>query len=66
MAAPYRILTLTAALIAVAAITGQAQRPPDTTARIVAAAQAVASSLDDAGRTKLQFAFDSPHGRDHH
>ena len=60
MAATYRRLTLTAALVAIAAITGQAQRPPDTTARIVAAAQAVAASLDDAGRAKLQFPFDSP------
>jgi hypothetical protein len=31
----------------------------DATARIVKAAQAVAASLDDAGRAKLQFAFDS-------
>ena len=60
MAASYRHLTLTAALVAIAAITGQAQRLPDTTTRIVAAAQAVASSLDDAGRAKLQFPFDSP------
>ena len=60
MAAFHRHLTLTAALVATAAITGQAQRPPDTTARIVAAAQAVAASLDEAGRAKLQFPFDSP------
>ena len=60
MAAFYRHLTLTALLVAIAATTGQAQRPPDATARIVAAAQAVAASLDEAGRAKLQFPFDSP------
>lgn len=31
-----------------------------TTARIVTAAKAVLASLDDAGRTKVQFPFDSP------
>lgn len=34
--------------------------PADATAKIVAAAQAVSASLDDAGRAKLQFAFDNP------
>jgi hypothetical protein len=34
--------------------------PADTTARIVAAAQAVSSALDEAGRARLQFPFDSP------
>jgi hypothetical protein len=34
--------------------------PADTTARIVAAAQAVAATLDEAGRAKLQFPFDGP------
>jgi hypothetical protein len=55
-------------LLAALTATGLAQRsaaPPaaavaaDATARIVKAAQAVAASLDDAGRAKLQFAFDS-------
>jgi hypothetical protein len=32
--------------------------PTDTTARIVASAQAVLASLDDAGRAKVQFRFD--------
>ncbi len=54
------VVTLTA--------TGLAQRPApaakapsaaDATARIVKAAQAVSGSLDDAGRARLQFAFDS-------
>jgi hypothetical protein len=57
-------------LVAVAA-TGFAQRgetspgtPPgtatDATARIVAAAQAVVTTLDEAGRTKVQFPFEGP------
>ena len=55
-------------LLAALTATGLAQRsaaPParasaaEATARIVKAAQAVAASLDDAGRAKLQFAFDS-------
>ena len=55
-------------VIVALAATGLAQRPApaakapsaaDATARIVKAAQAVAASLDDAGRAKLQFAFDS-------
>jgi len=38
-----------------------AQAPaPDATARIVAAAQAFVATLDDAGKTKVLFAFDSP------
>ena len=37
---------------------GAAPAPGDATARIVTAARAVASSLDDAGKAKLQFAFD--------
>jgi hypothetical protein len=50
--------------------TGIAQRPAPTptaapspaeaTARIVAAAQTLMSTLDDAGRTKVQFPFDGP------
>lgn len=57
-------------LVAVAA-TGFAQRggtspgtppgtPTDATARIVAAAQAVLTTLDEAGRAKVQFPFDGP------
>jgi hypothetical protein len=34
--------------------------PADATARIVAAAQALISTLDDAGRAKLQFPFEGP------
>ena len=58
-----------ATLVAALTVTLLAQRaatpvtpsttPADTTARIVAAAQVVAASLDDAGRAKLQFPFDS-------
>jgi hypothetical protein len=72
MPPPLRIAaTITlGALVAVSA-TALAQRrgtspaassgsPADATARIVAAAQAVLTSLDDAGRTKVQFAFDAP------
>src|SRR5207342_1845017 len=41
--------------------TAIAQRPAaDATARIVAAAQAVLVSLDDAGRSQVQFPFDGP------
>ncbi len=55
-------------LLAALTATGLAQRsaaPPaaataaDATARIVKAAQAVLATLDDAGKAKLQFAFDS-------
>ena len=53
------------------AATGLAQRggtppaaspgtPADATARIVAAAQAVVTSLDEAGRAKVQFPFEAP------
>lgn len=67
MIASHQNLTLIAVLVAVGAITALAQRPSPqtasspaaTTARIVAAAQAVAASLDDAGRATLQFPFDS-------
>ena len=50
-----------AALALSASFDGSAQRaasPADTTTRIVAAANAVLSSLDDAGRAKLQYRFD--------
>ena len=59
------------ALFVLIAATGLAQRAPtptasspasaaDATKRIVAAAQAVVASLDEAGRTKIQFPFDAP------
>jgi hypothetical protein len=37
-----------------------AASPADATARIVAAAQSVLSSLDDSGRAKVQFPFEGP------
>ena len=57
--------------LAVWSITGLAQRsgtpaasvaasPADATARIVAGAQALLATLDDAGRSKLQFPFEGP------
>ena len=59
------------ALIVAVSVTGLAQRrgtPPatssagssDATARIVAAAQAVLATLDDAGEAKVQFPFEGP------
>ncbi len=53
------------------AVTGLAQRPAappsaspgtssDTTSRIVASAQALLNTLDDAGRAKVQFPFEGP------
>lgn len=58
--------TLGLAMVAASASTNLAQRsappttsPADTTARIVAAAQALMSTLDDAGRRKAQFPFDA-------
>jgi hypothetical protein len=64
-------LTIGLGLLAAVSATGFAQRagtPPASssssataaTARIVAAAQAVLASLDEAGRAKVQFAFDAP------
>src|SRR5437016_6175469 len=48
--------------ILMASLHGAAQRgtgaPADATAKIVAAAQAVLASLDEAGRAKVQFRFD--------
>jgi hypothetical protein len=38
----------------------QAGSATDATTKIVAAAQAVVASLDEAGRTKIQFPYDSP------
>ena len=55
------------ATVVTLAVTLFAQRPPapasstaDTTARIVAAAQAVLKTLDATARAKVQFTFDSP------
>jgi hypothetical protein len=39
---------------------GAGGAPAEATARIVAAAQAVVATLDDAGRTTVQFPFDGP------
>src|SRR6476619_1869266 len=72
MSSPIRVTWLPAAgLVLAVAVTLTAQRggtapPPaartqaDTTARIVAAAQAVAATLDAAGRTRVQFPFEGP------
>ncbi len=40
--------------------TSPASTPSDATARIVASAQAVLKTLDDGGRSKVQFPFDGP------
>ena len=71
MRSPIRTVSAVAvALAAGAAVTILAQRgappaapaaissPTDTTARIVASAQAVLAALDDSGRAKVQFRFD--------
>ena len=64
-----RIASLTAGLLVIVAAALVAQRdtpaspsnsPTDATARIVAAAQALMSTLDAAGRAKVQYPFDSP------
>ncbi len=71
MPSPARIASVLAfTLIVAVAATGLAQRggtapsPPasssDAGARIVAAAQALLASLDDAGRAKVQFPFEGP------
>jgi hypothetical protein len=70
MSSPLRLSVLAPlGLLAALTATGLAHRSAlpatapaaaDATARIVKAAQAVAASLDDAGRAKLQFAFDAP------
>ena len=55
-------VTLVIAIAAAATVAGSllAQRPAgDRTAQIVKAAQAVVSSLDDAGKKKIQFAYDN-------
>jgi hypothetical protein len=68
MRSPLRIGSVVAvAMLLALAATVLAQRggttsgtPADTTARIVVAAQALSSALDEAGRARLQFPFDSP------
>ena len=66
-----RFVSVLAALVAAAVMTGLAQQaarstppaaaaPADATARIVAAAQAVLATLDDAGRATLQFPLEGP------
>jgi hypothetical protein len=66
MSSSIRFLVITAggACLLVAAMfaqrgTAPANTPADTTTRIVAAAQAVLKTLDDAGRSKVQFPSDS-------
>jgi hypothetical protein len=72
MRSPLRTLSiLTIGSFVVVTATGLAQRrgttpavstvtPADATARIVAAAQAVVATLDEVGKTKVQFPFESP------
>ena len=68
MRSPVRIAsTISFALLVAVAATVVAQRggtssgkPSDATARIVAAAQALVTTLDDAGRAKVQFPFEGP------
>ena len=66
-----RFVSVLAAVVAAAVMTGLAQQaarstppaadaPADATARIAAAAQAVLASLDDAGRATLQFPLEGP------
>src|SRR5437867_6600920 len=67
MRSPHRMASIASigVLVTVAA-TGLAQRSAapntqaDVTARIVAAAQAVVTTLDEAGRASVQFPFDGP------
>ena len=68
MRPPVRIAaTVSFGLLVTVAATVVAQRsgtppgkPSDATARIVAAAQALLTTLDDAGRAKVQFPFEGP------
>jgi len=72
MRSPTRIVPVVALALAVAiavTVVAQQSKPAtpataagsaDATARIVASAQAVLQTLDDAGRQKVQFPFDSP------
>ena len=67
---PLVLLAPLVSAVAVFSATGQSQRPntaapgaesaAQTTSRIVGAAQALLSSLDDAGRSKVQFPFEGP------
>src|SRR5438093_2223138 len=72
MRSPVRLApTIWFGLFVAVAATGFAQRggtfattspgtPPDETARIVAAAQALLTTLDEAGRARVQFPFEGP------
>ncbi|HEY7187288.1 MAG TPA: DUF3500 domain-containing protein [Vicinamibacterales bacterium] len=72
MHSPTRIVPVVALALGVGlavAVVAQQSKPPapaasagsaDATARVVASAQALLKTLDDAGRQKVQFAFDSP------
>jgi hypothetical protein len=70
MQVPVRIATTTCLglfAIAVATVTSQRGAPPpagsgarDVTARMTASAQALLTTLDDGGRSKVQFPFDGP------
>jgi len=71
MRSPIRIASTCFGVFVAIAATGFAQRsgtspaaspgtPSDATARIVAAAQALATTLDEAGRAKVQFPFEGP------
>src|SRR5438132_5317762 len=67
MRSPHRMaLIASIGVLVTVAATALAQRSAtpntqaDATARIVAAAQAVAATLDEAGRAKVQFPFDGP------
>jgi len=65
------VQVLGVAVLVTAAAAGESQRPAsvsskspaEATARIVAAAEAVVASLDDAGRKQVQFAFDDAEQR---
>jgi hypothetical protein len=65
MRSPFRIASI-ACLVGLALVSAQSQTSrtlhaqASVTAQIVSAAHAVARSLDDAGRAKVQFAFDGP------
>ena len=69
MPSPIRIASTVCLGLLIVTATGFAQRAgtptpvgtaSDATTRIVAAAQAVVTSLDEAGRAKIQFPFDAP------
>jgi Protein of unknown function (DUF3500) len=66
MRSPHRIAMASIGLLVALAAAGRAQRGTgtntqgDVTARIVAAAQGVLATLDEAGRTSVQFPFGGP------